>query len=221
MTMLTTHQYLKTLCEGVKAARVQGGFLLSTGELSNYWIPIDRLRTYQNIAAIVEILQVCLPNLQRATGAETIFTPKITTSTADTFPLDIIVSIAISQLQKNTITSPQKPLNFCSVNFDQYREVVSVPEGSPSGTWLGVFTMSAHVKMITTILGQLQRRERKVKYALVLIEREQVTRQRLQQQEISLIPLVICDEDTGEPTAILDIHRLPYNNYHKYFIDHS
>lgn len=218
MTSSPVRQHLDTFCRLVKAATIPGGFLLSTGEVSNYWLPIDKLRSYEVTSAVVEILQTCLPRLRQASKAETVFVPKLTTSTADTFPLDMIVSMALNQFQRTaTGGAAGKFFDFHTLNFDQYREIVSIPEGAPSGTWLGIFSMSAHVKLITTMLDELHRRQRTVEYVLVLIERERVTRQRLQQRGITLVPLIVYDETTNQPTSILDLHYAPYTDYHQYF----
>src|SRR6266699_664459 len=129
MGSLTIQQHLNILSQCVKSATVRGGFLLSTEDVSNYWIPIDRLRTYQATNAVVEILRACLPNFQRFTKVETVFVPKLTTTTSDTFPLDIVVQ----QLQGNTTSiTTKETLNFCSVNFDRYGQAVEIPEGAPS-----------------------------------------------------------------------------------------
>jgi hypothetical protein len=212
MTIAPVQKYLHTLCQCVKDASVSGGFLLSTGEVSNYWVAINKLRTPQVTDAIIGVLRACLPNFQREANVKNVFVPQLTTTSEDIFPWDFV----FSQLRSHRTTTKQA-LNFCSLNFDRHHEVVEIPEGAPLGAWLGIFAISVHVDMLVSVVEGLQRRKLVIDHILVLLEREHVTRQSLLQRGVHLVPLVVCDLLTGEPKSILDMEQPPYTDYRKYF----
>jgi hypothetical protein len=213
MAILSIQKHLHILRQCVKESTVQGSFLISTGEVSNYWIPINKLRTHNVTSSVVGILQTCLPNFQHETNVGTVYVPQLTTTSEDIFPWDFVVN----QLRSYMETTKQS-MNFCSLNFDRHHNVVEIPEGTPIGSWLGAFAISVHVDMIVAVVDALRRHKREVNHVLVLVERDNVTRQLLQQRGIHLVPLIVCNESTGEPTTILDMTKSPYDAYHKYFV---
>src|SRR5690349_21837891 len=115
MAILLIQKYLNTLRQCVKEATVRGSFLISTGEVSNYWIPINKLRTYDVTSAVIGTLQVCLPNFQHEANVETVFVPQLTTTSEDIFPWDFVVN----QLRSRT-EDVKRPMNYCSLNFDRH-----------------------------------------------------------------------------------------------------
>ena len=214
MTVIATspvRQHLNVLRRRIESITIRGCFLLSTGEISNYWVPIGELRTCEVTDAIISILRVCLPKFQREANVGAVFWPQFTTTSEDDFPLDFIVS------QRPRTEATEQTLSFCSVNFDRHHNRVDLPEDSPLDTWLGIFTISVHTDMITSILDALYRRKRIVRHVLVIVERDKVTRNHLLQRGVQLVPLVVCDEHTGEPATVLDLMKQPYASYHKYF----
>lgn len=214
MTSSLASEHLNILCQCVRSATVHGGFLLSTGKTSKYWVAIGRLRAPYVIDAVLDTLRVCLPNFQSKTSIETILVPQFTTTSEDEFPFDFV----ISQLRNYTVADGRS-LNFCGINFDRHLREVEIPENLPPGKCLGLFAISVHVDMIMAIVDALQHRKRTIHHVLVIIEREQITRQRLQKRGVELVPCIVCDEYTGEPTTILDMKKLPYLNYHEYFVE--
>lgn len=211
---ISVEEHLRMLRQYVKDATVRGSFLLSTGEVSNYWISVDRLRSYDVSKAVGSILRVCLPRFQLETNVGTVFVPQFTTTSEDDLPLDPI----LHQLRDDDTFNTERSLSFCNIGFDRHRKEVRIPEGTDLGVWLGVFALSVHADTITAILDTLRRRKRVVNHILVLVERERFTREELQRRGIHLVPMIVCNEETGEPQSVLDIARPPYTTYHHYFV---
>lgn len=200
---------LNFLREAVKAITAHGSFLLSTGRISKYWVPIGDLRTREVVDAFTDVLRHGLSNLDDQTNRATVFYPKYTTTSEDDFPLDFV------EWMFSTLVGATRQI--CSVGYDQHSGTVDIPESAPTGTWIGVFSISVHTDAIVKIVDELIRRKRPVKSILVLVEREQATRQALLLRGVHLIPLVVCDVRTGEPKHLLEIADKPYLDYHEYF----
>jgi orotate phosphoribosyltransferase len=216
MDVTTVREHLDVLRESVRAATVHGGFLLSNGEVSDYWVPINRLRTDHVTEAVVGISTACLPRFRGGPGAQAVAVPQLTTTSEDIFPWDAVVS-GVRHSMRGARTN--HAVEFHSIICDRHRNSVELPVGAPAGAWLVVFTISVHSHMILSVVEGLRRSGRTVRYVLVLVEREKVTREHLRQDGVELVPLISCDNDTGEPRTILDLSREPYSGYHRFFME--
>jgi hypothetical protein len=214
MTYNQVTQPLEILRQEVKAVTKHGTFLLSTGIPSRYWVAIGELRYVDAVqSAIARVLGCCLPRFNSLAKIGTVFVPMSMDCNDDDYPIDIVVG----NLWRSAVPF-LTPLQLVKTQFDHHR-LVQAPPFEQQGNWLGIFVLSVHLDMIAQVLDSLIDRGHKVTHFLVMIERENETRDYLSARGVELVPLLVCDNETGEPKTILEKMEPPYARYHRFFAD--
>jgi hypothetical protein len=203
---------LAELRQQVQDVIAPGSFLLSTGELSRYWVRIGDLADATQ-GLIATIVAGCIPRFHRYAQIGTVFVPRLTMTSQDEHPLDFVPRDV-----PGLLASGDFPVKFVRVRFENHNQV-DIPDTEGPGSWLGILTLSVHFDMIMTILDSLERRHHPVSHVLVVVEREKRTRESLTARGVNLVPMIICTGETGQARTIIEMTEEPYRQYHKFFID--
>jgi len=202
------------LKNAIESVTRTGDFLLSVNRFSHYWVFIDDLwkKHRESYDLIESTLRILFSNLLAEYGSFTVFSAGSHNRTSEEeVPLYMISDDAVSGLRNSSlkmlreILDQSKPREFQRAIFP--------------GKYVGVFAFSLHIDLIEEMVNNLRSCGSDVVAVVALIEREKVSRQRLAELGVLLIPMIIVDEITGKPQTILEMLEWPYKDTHKYFQD--
>jgi hypothetical protein len=199
--------YINSLKNHAEKSLVRGKFLLSTGEISDFWIDINEFLTPDIINAMIITMSNFLENCYRTYGPFSLVTPSYTEASEKTFPLRLIVNSAIDGLKDKTqihsILAVQEKSS-CRFTLD----------GQPKDPCILVIGVSVHISILIGILQALQQLGHKVQYVYTFICREKTSMNILSKKNIPLIPVVIALENTGKVFSLLEVDNISDQQYH-------
>ena len=209
-------KYLSELCNYVRQSLYKGEFLLSTKELSNSWIYLPILNQEPRRDLVQSIFEIFFVNLleYHPDSEFTIFSSEFTKTSEKEFPAGTIAEKSLYSINSPRLKFVRVFVNPESKEVSLNREEAVVGKNNKC---IGVFTLSIHVILIENIIKHIRNLGGDV-FAIVAIgERENDSRNKLNDLKVDLIPFTIFDEDTQEVTHILERDDKPYKQYHRYF----
>jgi len=187
-------------------AQVRGRFLLSTADLSDFWIDINEFLANDVVAAMSVVLGSFLSNCLKHYGPLSIAIPMYTDASEKTFPLRLVVDGAIQN------ASDPDALNTVLVSQETGTEAFCLdrPPGRPAVVVVGV---SVHLTMLLGVIAALQRSCSDIVGVFAFICREKTSLERLRTLGIPFVAPLVARWNDGAVFTAGDLHALHDPSY--------
>ncbi len=183
------------------ASRVRGKFLLSTGEISDFWIDINEFVNKRVINAMTLLLSSFIENCYRIHGPFSVIFPSYTEASEKSFPLRLIVDAAVDRLGGSLEVD-----SIAAVQEQSSGKMAVVSK--PKAVCVVVIGVSVHITVLLGIISVLKSMGCKIAYVLTFLCREKTSMSKMKELGIPFVPVLIALEDRGDVFSILDGDKL-------------
>lgn len=175
----------------------RGMFLLSTTDVSDFWIDINEFITPRAIEAMALGLASFAARYSDERGPFGLVTPAYPDASEKSFPLRLIVESAIEKCGGDagvvSIGAEFRPGDG-TYELDQEPPRICVP----------VIGVSVHISVLLGVISAVRRTGVTVDHAFAFLCREKTSVGRLRDVGVTLVPLLIAEEITGRVASIAD-----------------
>ncbi len=203
-------RHLSMLKKAAQEVTLFGDFLLSSNELSHFWIHLERLwhPAKTPIASLMKIFAI--NHYALVQRPFTLFSVgQHTRTTEEELHIASILSGVVEDLDNPDIVFGQLIVA---------RDGVTLPHGQPMGEWIGVFAMSVHLDLIVQCVRCLRESDRDVSTLLTAVQRGVSPTDIFRREGIQrVVPMLVCNESTQQVNHILELDVPPYVDYQHLF----
>ena len=188
---------LKILKERALSCKLKGTFLLSTAQMSDYWIDINEFGTPEVITSLINVSTTFLKGIYKKYGNFSLVIPKYNNSSEKSFPIDYILECAI---EKTKLKDHIHKVYIYQVNENHVFKV----DGDVINFCVVAMAVSIHIVTLLDIIKTLTQEKYKVKFVYTFLCRELFSVKKLKEQNIPIIPLLITELSEDNIYAIND-----------------